>query len=182
MALENLQERLAELDDLFNGTKPAEGGGFSQPPLGEHECLVDSWDWFESKDGGKAFLKLVTKIDAGEHGGKQVEILYTISDPDRWPWLKKDLEVLGVKDGTYKLSDLVPGSPVLAPTLDTPVLMKVIEDKKGRTNDAGEVYRNVYLQQRLGEPGAGAGGFTPRSDVPNDFPAQGALDDDDIPF
>ena len=185
--IENLEERLAANLAAFNEAPADTGSLFELPPDGEYQASVYEFDFFEGGDPKQAYLKIVCVVEHDEtYTGRRCDLgPYSLEDAERFRFLKADLRRLGAEPETYALTDLLPGSEFLKGLLDTPVEIKVVTRDKVNPK-TGEVYRNVWLQKRLGAPGSAAEGFTPASDVPartGDFsPPAGGYDDDDIPF
>lgn len=194
--IENLQERLRDVADDFKKA-PVDGGGEfvkDWPPDGTYQGLIRSFDFFEAKKTGDAFLK--TEIEVAfdrEWKGKTVETIHNLTDADRMSWLKTHLARLDVPvdDDAFDITSIGPGSQILEGLLDVPVEFAIKTSDKEDAN--GNPFRNVYVNKRLGDSlgdvaGGPMSGGKVQSDVPadqagfDDPPANDPDDDDDIPF
>ena len=145
MPIENLEERLAKVQDAFNNA-PADGGRFEMPPDGEYQAIVDSFDFFEASD--RAFFKTVMTVqNDDDYEGRRIETVHGLDDPDKIAWLKQHLATLGVAVDDLDLTEIRPGSQTLANVLDTPVLVSV--KTSARINEKTEA-----VPQRLRQQGA----------------------------
>lgn len=176
--ISNLDERLAALNTDFKAAPVAtDDSKFDLPPDGDYQAVVNRWDFFESKKD-ELFLKTEYLVQHyPEHAGAQIDLIYSLEDPERFQYLKKDLATLGADVDSLDLTELRPGSPTLEGLCDTPVLLRVATSKKTNPN-TGKPYRNAYLQERFGgpltsdvTPPAGEGVGDPRT-----------TSDDKIPF
>lgn len=161
-----LDERLAPLAETYRETKVREPGEL--PPDGDYQARVDSFDFFESKDETRLFMKTVLVVVAGDEARAELTTIHQLNDPDRLEFLKRHLTILGVED-----PDEIRGlRPRLAAVVGRIVEARVATSNK--TDASGNPYRNVYVNKVIS-----AG-----SDIPvdtSDFkPATYA--DDDIPF
>lgn len=191
MPIENLEERLASLDDTFKSA-PMEGG-FTRfmPEPGLYQGILREIDFFESKKG-QAFLKLVFEIALHpEYAGQQIELTYNL-EPDgnneereqKLGFLKRDLRTLGipVESDEFSFAQVRPGSAIWDPVMDVPVSIEV-KDSKRVNPDTGKPWRNAYVQDRLGDPLPVGTTPMPQSEIPNTLePQQQVAADDTIPF
>ena len=166
-------DELKQYDDAFRNAK-AEGGNYDLPPDGTYQAIVDRFDFFENRDGDRLFLKTeLTVQNHPDESGRLIEIIHQLNDPDRVEWLKKHLHRLGVPVEEISVSQLRPGSEVLAAVCDVPVQVEV--KTSDRKKDDGTPYRNAYVNQRLGPPLRQDVQRTGGSDVPNDFSQPGTV-------
>lgn len=198
--------------EAFKEAEASSGSLYDLPPDGEYQALVHLFEFMEYKDNKGIGLKVSYQITnhaiyAGRICGDLMTIASfepdgqggTIVNTDRIAWLKGFLVKMEVDVENIDLGiDLRPGSSMLERLIDTPVAIKI---KRSEARDgSGRKFENVYLQQKIGDYGAGAAGvpagdgFTPhkQSDVPGaesfDFgnvgvgARGGAVADDDIPF
>jgi hypothetical protein len=191
MTIDNLEERLAKLDESFKAAS-SEGGYSNQlPEPGIYQALFREVDFFEAKQTGAAFLKLVFEIVTGEkYKGWPVELIHPLEpDPEiaetKFQYLKRDLKTLGipVDEDDFSLAQVRPGSEIWTPIFDVPVEIEVKQSKKLNPN-TGQPYVNAYLQARLGDPLPKAVQSQLGSDVPageKDMAPVPAIPDDDPP-
>jgi hypothetical protein len=206
MGLDDLDRRMAQLDDQLDGArKYADDTSNWLPDPGTYQGILNDVDFFEQKKPpeGKAWLKLTWELQHtgshdAEYAGLTVSKLYDLephlaakSIPPsteeiqrKIGFMLKDLKTLGVKtdDPDFSLALIRPGSPIWDGCLGAPYELAVVESKK--VNDrTGKPYVNLYLNERLGGP------LTP--DVPSDAPvvatadpskAYVPTDESDIPF
>lgn len=191
--IENLQDRLKGGNDAFKAASADGGFSVDWPPDGTYQGLVRKFDFFEGKKSGDVFVKTVLEVAHDrEHQGREVETIHNLTDPERMDWLKTHLSRLGAPVDEIDLTDVAPGSQLLAELLDTPVEF-VIKTADRKNEDTGENYRNVFVNKRLGDPlnpgvlgGPMSGGkVQSQSDVPaddSDLTPQQVEADERIPF
>jgi hypothetical protein len=158
----NYEERLAKMQDEYDGAEARVSGG--SVPDGEYEGLIERFDFWE-KDGGGP-LKLITEISVqqGDYAGMSApSVWHELEDPERIGWTKGYLEQLGIKG--VNLAELPKALEPLAGRLR--VLIRVTSTSKG-----DKTYRNTYVNDVLDEYGP-ASGKSPKGK---------GKDDDDIPF
>lgn len=161
MSVDNLQERLAAMSALFDDVEPASGSLFEPPPPGDYEGLVYEFAFFEGGTPKQAFVKVVIDTQHDLNGntqfaGRRAEIVNSLEDPERLPFLKALFDTLVGDDGgvsvlgrRYSITDVVPESPLLVALLDVPVRFRAVESKKVN-QETGRPYLNIYLNERLG--------------------------------
>jgi hypothetical protein len=173
--IDNLAERLARLQSNFQEASADGGSMYDPPPDDDYQALIHEFDFFEAGPPTQAFLKMRFQVQHHpEYGGRFADTVYSLEDPDRIDWLKKDLATLVGREQVEQLNDgvdLLPGSDFLESLLDVPVLIRV--KRPGRKNAKGYEIVNVYLQQRLGDQQRPPQDRLPvsGSDVPNDTSA-----------
>jgi hypothetical protein len=150
---ENLAERLARVQAAFQDA-PANGGGSSDPPDGDYQALIHSFEFFEAGTPIQAFVKIVLQIQHHpEYGGREVGPVFSLEDPDRIGFLKAALARVVGSDRVDQLNlavDCLPGSEFIEnEMLDVPVLIRI--KRPGKTNSKGYEIVNVYIQDRLGD-------------------------------
>jgi hypothetical protein len=150
---ENLAERLARVQAAFQDA-PANGGGSSDPPDGDYQALIHSFEFFEAGTPIQAFVKIVLQIQHHpEYGGREVGSVFSLEDPDRIGFLKAALARVVGSDRVDQLNlavDCLPGSEFIEnEMLDVPVLIRI--KRPGKTNSKGYEIVNVYIEQRLGD-------------------------------
>jgi hypothetical protein len=163
--IEDVQARLAEMDDAYNAT--------TTRPEGDYQAVIERFDFFESNKTGDLFLKTELKIAHDpEWDGHGLETVHNLTDPDRIKWAKKYLGLLGYDgpiSGLTGALDSFVGLPV-----------EVSVKYSAKLDEYGDPYQNVYINRRLAELEA-------PTDVPaGDFSAAPAattpVSDDDVPF
>lgn len=196
MPIENLDERLAKMDDAFKSAPSDGGGGFWLPPVGIYQGILRSLDFFETKADQRALLKLTYEIVLAQDrslNGREIDFVYNLEPqgtPDevefRLSFLKRDLKTLGipVDSDEFSFAQVRPGSEIWDPIMDVPVEIEVKASKKINA-DTGKPYVNAYLQARLGDPLPA--GQVPAGDIPiegMDQPTPVKADDesDPVPF
>lgn len=177
MSIDNLEERLAAMQDSFNEAPSDISSPFDPPPDGDYQALVKRFDFFESKTTNHAFLKTELEVvHDPQYTGREASVVHDLEDPDRVNWLKRHLAILGADVESLDLRQVRPGSELLEALCDTPVEITV--KTSDRLDKDNKPYRNVYVNRKLGDP--------IRSDVPapreSAAPAAGAVYDDKIPF
>lgn len=197
MSVDNLEERLARQQEEYANVPAASNGEPDElPPDGDYQALVRAFDFFESK-AGTAYFKIELEIALDpEYKGRSVDVIRQLEprleqDQESWrkqlSFLKGDLKTLGVPVDT-PLTEIRPGSDVLRAVLDVPVEI-AIRTSQSINQKTGQPYRNVYINERLGEPMRAGGGDVPpdTSGLPQQqtlaAPAAAAAgNDNDIPF
>jgi hypothetical protein len=187
--IENLADRLARVQPAFDAAPDEDTDRFAPPPDGEYQTLVHEFDFFEGGDPKQAYMKMrLQVVHHPEQAGRFCEIVYTLEDPDRISYLRRDLARLGEDTSRFDLARELTTGALQARLLDTPVLVRVKTGSKLNPK-TGTPYVSVYVQRRLGDPDRSARRDLERtgaSDVPepaaNEFvhPNQTSLDD--IPF
>lgn len=182
--IDNLEQRLAAVDQQFKAAPSEPGYGDRLPEPGTYQGILRTIDFFEAKATGQAYLKLVFEVvNDPAYNGLEVEVIHPL-EPDgpadfvemKYGFLKKDLKTLGidVDSDEFSLTQVRPGSPIWDDVLDVPVEFAVVESKKVN-QETGKPWKNVYLNERLGGP-------LP-ADVPNTLEPQPQVDPaDDLPF
>ena len=170
--MDNVQERLAAMDEHYKQASADPAGNFELPEDGDYQAVIERFDFPEIN--GVLYLKTFYVIHHDpKYEGRKVDTIHNLEDPDRIEWAKKHLTTLGYEGS---LGDLITG---LGPIIGTPVELTIKTSSK--TDKEGRPYRNVYCNKRLGPP---------ISDVPSDpsdfatsAPAAAATKSpDDIPF
>jgi hypothetical protein len=206
MGLDDLDRRMAQLDDQLDGArKYADDTSNWLPDPGTYQGILNDVDFFEQKKApeGKAWLKLTWELQHtgshdAEYAGLTVSKLYDLEPhlvagpipasteevQRKIGFMLKDLKTLGVKtdDPDFSLALIRPGSPIWDGCLGAPYELAVVESKKINER-TGKPYVNLYLNERLGGP---LTPDVPSNVSPDDFapPVQAgsAVPDDDIPF
>lgn len=188
MSIENLEARLAQMAGAWEDAPTDTGSLFTPPPDGDYQALVHEFRFVEGGTPVQAFLVNAFQIDNDpEYSGRIVDTMFSLEDPERIKWLKAHFAKLGVDVEHVPITQIVPGSPLLNGLLDTPVLIRVKRsDKLDQRTGLPRV--NIYLQERLGSPGAAAPvsdlqtGFESEDFAPVPVGRNAIQDDDDIPF
>lgn len=175
MSVDNLKERLAAMNDSYQDAKTFSSDEL--PPDGEYQAIVERFDFFEGKSSPHdVFLVTELRIQLDpEWEGRIAKTIHNLTDAERLGFVKSHLKTLGLGE----LDDFSTLEEVLPEALDVPVLIAVKTSE--RTDSEGKPYRNVYVNERLGDP-------LERSDVPvnrADFepaPTPAGADEDPIPF
>jgi hypothetical protein len=172
--VDDLQEKLAGMQEAFEGAPVDSGYGGPQPPDGKYQALVQGFDFFESKKG-ELFLKTELQVQLHpEWEGHVGEAVHSVDDPERIGYLKTHLARMGLEVDELDFSTL---QGRLEELLDVPVGITVKRSKNGK-------YVNYYVDERLGNPMPGARGKA-ETDAPAEAPetdTRPARSDDDIPF
>jgi hypothetical protein len=161
MSVSDVTTRLQAMNDAWQQAEIPEGG-YELPPDGDYQAVVERFDWFEANSNGHLFLKTEMRISSGASSGAEVQTIHDVEDPERLGWLKRHLSTLGVEDGPLNTLE-----QRLAPVAGTPVEIRIKTSTK--TNADGIPYRNVYVNKRLGAPGAApaaAASKNPDDDIP----------------
>lgn len=188
MPLSDLEQSLQNLNDAFKEAS-TDSDPYALPEPGVYQAVVRAIDFFEAKNPpNDAYLAIKMEIvfDA-KYAGRNVDIVHGLEPHLRFDservqqklgFLKKDLATLGidVEADDFSLAQVRPGAEMWDGVLDAPVELAVVDSKK--INDkTGKPYRNVYLNQRLGE--ALGSDLTPKGAAPA---APTYADTDDVPF
>jgi hypothetical protein len=194
---ENLADRLARVQPAFDAAPDEDTDRFAPPPDGEYQTLVHEFDFFEGGDPKQAYMKIRFQVvHHPEQAGRFCEIVYTLEDPDRISYLRRDLARLGEDTSRFDLACELTTGALQARLLDTPVLVRVKTGTKINPK-TGTPYVSVYVQRRLGDPnrsarrdlertgasdvpGAAPGEFVHPHQTPYQTPGQTSLDD--VPF
>ena len=192
--MSTIADRLAALDNDY--AKAPVGGDYEMPPPGIYQAVVERFDTLEfdkGKNAGHLQLKTTFKIELDpKYAGKTVDVLHDLEDPERFNWLKKHLNTLGLDPEAFQFSELMSN---LNKVLDVPCEIAIVESVKTNPN-TGEPYKNCYLNRRLGDalPSKPKPKRKPKnptqtgvSDVPSSMDpgredGDPGMDDDDIPF
>jgi hypothetical protein len=194
--IEDLEARLAKMDDAFKSAPSDGGGGFWLPPVGIYQGILRSLDFFETKADQRALLKLTYEIVLAQNrdlNGREIDFVYNLEPqgtPDeiefRLSFLKRDLKTLGipVDSDEFSFAQVRPGSPIWDDVMDVPVEIEVKESKK-LDPKTGKPWTNAYLQARLGDPLPA--GQLPGSDIPMEgmepvAPVKADDESDPVPF
>lgn len=172
-------DELKQLDDAWAKT-PVEGSS-DLPPDGEYQAHVERFDFIRPKNQENALL-LKTELRVTHPStfqGYPIELLHSLTDPGRLKFTKKHLTAMGVTP--ERLSDIEQSLPN---ALDA--IVEVVVKTSDRTNDAGERYRNAYVNNviRFGHadlaPGAPPTAPPGAPEIPQS--ASQGMPTDDIPF
>lgn len=154
--VQNLEGKLAALQESWDNA-PVEG----QIPEGDYEGEVTDFDFFENRDGTELFLKtVVTTRIPREYDGVDVEVINSLSHPDRMRFAKELLAKLGLNVQELSMGELI---PALRTVVGTGVAFRVVHNTKN-----GKTYQNVYINDVLFGPLQAAPSPTD-SDVPPDM-------------
>jgi hypothetical protein len=188
--IDNLEERLAKLDESFKAA-PTDGYFNELPEPGSYQAIFRSVEFFEGKTNGEAFIKLVFEVVLDKvYAGREIGLIHSLEPQGtrdfvemKYSFLKRDLKTLGVPvdEEDFSLAQVRPGSTIWEPVLDVPVEITVKESKKLNPN-TGKPYINAFLDARLGAPlpqGQLPGSDIPATDDPQPVPS---TDLDDVPF
>lgn len=178
----NLRERLLAQQEAF-AKAPVGGGAFVKewPEDGTYQGLVRSFDHFETKVGDACIKTELEVAFDPKYKGWCVEAIHNLENEERHHKTKEHFsKILGRTD--FEIVDLLDGSDLLAEMLDVPIEF-AIKTSENINEKTGQPYRNVYVNQRLGDK-LGA----PTSDLPadtadlDDPPPELGGEDEDIPF
>ena len=157
------KDYLKNMEAAWQGTTAKESTGFTEVPEGDYQCKVES---AQIKDGkqGQPILHWGLRILSGEYAKRMVFKPQRLI-PEALPYLKADLELLGICP--EKISDLEARLPF---ALDAVVDIRI----KNTTLRDGTPFQNVYFNRlvRAGQRTAQAAadeGFT-------------VVTDDDLPW
>jgi hypothetical protein len=199
MGLDDLDTRLAKLDEEFANAKVDTGFERFMPEPGDYSTTFREVSFFEANATGAAFLKIELEVIVDpEYAGKTIEMVYCLEPhlsapgapkPDqatvemKLGFLKRDLQRLGVDTDAedFSLGQVRPGSPLWDGLLGKTVEIAVRNSKKPNP-ETGEPYRNAYINGISEAIGSDIG--------PQALPGVGSLTepkpqtvpDDDIPF
>ena len=138
----NLEQKLAQLQESWDAA-PVEG----EVPEGDYEGEVTDFDFFESHQG-ELFLKTVVTVHIPtEYRGTELEIINSLSHPDRIRYAKELIARLGLDVQNLSMGELI---PALRTVQGAGVACRVVHNTKG-----GKKYQNVYLNDLLFAPGEG---------------------------
>jgi hypothetical protein len=126
--MSDILSRLQQFDNDYEKA-PAEGAKIELPP-GRYVMNVVKGEVFESKEG-RLFLRLDLGVMEGDMSGVIVSKLFTLDDPSRLSWLKKDMFTLGIM--VQKLSEL---PAALSKITDQALMVEVKQNGK---------YTNYYI-------------------------------------
>ena len=174
---ETRTDRLAAMNDAW---KAADAGGdekpekkeWENPPDGEYQARVHSFDFHDGK-GGLA-LRTQFELIGPSNAGWKVSTFHPLENPDRLKWTKRHLLMLGVE--AHSLEEL---EAALPSALDKVCDVALKSKKVGETT-----YQNLYLNRVMG--GVKAEPSVPAAEEPpphEDADRPKPKDDlDDIPF
>lgn len=164
----SIAKRLEDLDADWKATGTNgsnEKSEYEPVPDGTYQARVKSFDIFEGKHDGDVTLRTEFEIITGDRSGRSVSTFHNLENPDRLPYAKSHLAMLGIE--LEKLSEI---QDKLDPALDS-VCEIAVKSKEG-TSRSGErrTYTNVYLNKVLAD--VKAGGSEPKSEpvVADDIP------------
>lgn len=153
---------LKNMEEAWQGTTAKESAAFTEVPDGDYQCKVET---AQIKDGkqGLPILHWGLRILSGEYAKRMVFKPQRLI-PEALPYLKADLELLGICP--EKISDLEARLPF---ALDAVVDIRI----KNTTRKDGSLFQNVYFNRlvRAGQRTAQTAvseGFTmiPEDDLP----------------
>ena len=153
---------LKQMDEAWQGTTAKENT-YAELPEGEYQCKVESAQIRESKQG-MPMLNWGLRIVSGEYAKRMVFKPQRLA-PESLPYLKADLELLGICP--EKLSDL---ENQLAFALDAVVDIRI----KNSTLKDGSPIQNVYFNRLVR-----AGQRTAQATVPEGYTV---VTDEDLPW
>ncbi len=153
---------LKEMDAAWQGTT-AKGTNYAELPEGDYQCKVETAQIKESKQG-MPMLHWGLRIVSGGYAKRMVFKTQRLA-PESLPYLKADLELLGICPD--KLSDL---EGQLAFALDAVVDIRI----KNSTLKDGSPIQNVYFNKlvRMGQR-------TAQTTVPDGYTV---VTDEDLPW
>lgn len=151
--VQDLQSKLEMLQENWDKA-PVDG----VIPEGEYEGEVTDFDFFENRDGTELFLKTeITVRVPRDYNDQTVEVINSLSHPERVRYSKELLSKLGVDVTALDMGDLI---PKLREVVGSGVGFKVAHNERN-----GKTYQNVYVNDLLFGPAQVA----PPSDVPADM-------------
>jgi hypothetical protein len=151
--IENLADRLARVQDVFDAA-PKEGASlFDPPPDDDYQTLVHEFDFFEGGTPKQAYMKIrFVVVHHAEQAGRFCEKVYGLEDPDAIGYLKADLHRLGEDVDNFNVAEEVSSGRLQERLLDTPVLVRVKRNPNRIDPKTRKARVNTYIQQKLGEP------------------------------
>lgn len=143
------KDYLKNMEAAWQGTTAKENTGYTEVPEGDYQCKVES---AQIKDGkqGQPILHWGLRILSGEYAKRMVFKPQRLI-PDALPYLKADLELLGICP--EMISDLEARLPF---ALDAVIDIRI----KNSTLKDGSTFQNVYFN-RLVRPGQRAAQTSP---------------------
>ena len=154
---------LKNMEEAWQGTTAKESTAFTEVPDGDYQCKVET---AQIKDGkqGLPILHWGLRILSGEYAKRMVFKPQCLI-PEALPYLKADLELLGICP--EKISDLEARLPF---ALDAVVDIRI----KNTTRKDGSLFQNVYFNRLVR-----AGQRTAQTTVPEGFTM---IPEDDLPW
>lgn len=126
---------LAELDSKYQTAEAPVKKEKRVSPDGTYEAKITEAGWFETRTDNKPYFGMTLTISSGDFKGEKNYKKCFIATPYGLSYLKKDMEVLGVK--IEKLSEFDPFDLIG---------MKVVYKKvTGKPNAEGKSYPNYYF-------------------------------------
>lgn len=161
------KDYLQNMEDAWQGTTAKESPAFADVPEGDYQCKVET---AQIKDGkqGQPILHWGLRIVSGEYAKRMVFKPQRLI-PESLPYLKADLELLGICP--EKISDLEARLPF---ALDAVVDIRI----KYSTLKDGSTFQNVYFN-RLVRPGQQTAQVTAQAAAPDGFTK---ITEDDLPW
>ena len=161
------KDYLKNMEDAWQGTTAKESPAFADVPEGDYQCKVET---AQIKDGkqGQPILHWGLRIVSGEYAKRMVFKPQRLI-PESLPYLKADLELLGICP--EKISDLEARLPF---ALDAVVDIRI----KYSTLKDGSTFQNVYFN-RLVRPGQQTAQVTAQAAAPDGFTT---ITEDDLPW
>ena len=154
---------LKDMDAAWQGTTAKDTNSYSELPEGEYQCKVESAQIKEGRQG-MPMLHWGLRIISGEYARRMVFKPQRLA-PDSLPYLKADLELLGICP--ERISDLEAQLPF---ALEAVVDIRV---KNGKSKE-GNNFQNVYFN-KLVRPGQ----RTAQTAVPDGYTV---VTDNDLPW
>ena len=154
---------LKEMDAAWQGTTAKDNNSYSELPEGDYQCKVESAQIKENKQG-MPMLHWGLRIVSGEYAKRMVFKPQRLA-PESLPYLKADLELLGICP--EKISDLEARLPF---ALDAVVDVRI---KNGKTKEGNSI-QNVYFNRLVR-----AGQRTAQTAVPDGYTV---VSNDDLPW
>lgn len=168
---------LKKLDDAWART-PVDAGSSELPPDGEYQAHVERFDFIRPKSAqDQLLLKTELRVvNPTTFAGYPIELIHSLTDAERLKFTKKHLAALGVTP--ERLSDIEESLPN---ALDA--IVEMVVKTSDRTDDAGNRYRNAYVNKvvRFGHAGRTDTPAPTAPPPPAHVPAP-ATPPDDIPF
>ena len=157
------KDYLKNMEETWQGTTAKESGGFTEVPEGDYQCKMESAQIKEGKQG-QPILHWGLRILSGEYAKRMVFKPQRLI-PEALPYLKADLELLGICP--EKISDLEAKLPF---ALDAVVDIRV----RNSTLKDGSHFQNVYFNRLVR-----AGQRTAQAAVPDGYTV---ITDNDLPW